>query len=103
MGKDINSPVVIKGVVYNEMKGAMSQPDRQIMETLNRELFTSNTTYHFNSGGDPEIIPTLTYEKLKQFHATCYHPSNAKFFSYGFYFLKSFFSIFYCEFLQFSF
>ena len=74
---------MIKGVVYNEMKGAMSQPDRQIIETLNREVFTPNTTYHFNSGGDPEIIPTLTYEKLKQFHATCYHPSNAKFFSYG--------------------
>ena len=79
----MKSPVVIKGVVYNEMKGAMSQPDRQIIETLNREVFTPNTTYHFNSGGDPEIIPTLTYEKLKQFHATCYHPSNAKFFSYG--------------------
>ncbi|MEN8260393.1 MAG: insulinase family protein, partial [Pseudomonadota bacterium] len=42
-----------------------------------------SNTYHYNSGGEPEVIPTLTYEQLKAFHATHYHPSNAVFMTYG--------------------
>jgi len=77
-----DSPLERKGVVYNEMKGAMSAPLSQIAQRLQSTLFPS-TTYHFNSGGDPEAIPELTHEALRAFHARHYHPSNAVFMTYG--------------------
>ena len=83
MELDLSSPVTIKGVVYNEMKGANASPDRQIMKALQAEMFPPHITYHHDSGGDPSCIPSLTYEQLQQFHADNYHPSNARFFSYG--------------------
>ncbi|MDN3649463.1 insulinase family protein [Reinekea marina] len=76
------SPLVYKGVVYNEMKGAMSSPVSQIYQSLKHYLFPNNT-YHFNSGGDPECIPDLTYDDLLSFYKTHYHPSNASFFTFG--------------------
>lgn len=76
------SPLVYKGVVYNEMKGAMSSPVSVLYETLGKHLFPTNT-YHHNSGGDPESIVDLTYEQLKAFYDTHYHPSNAVFMTYG--------------------
>lgn len=79
---DVNSPLVYKGVVYNEMKGAMSNPQSMYSDYVSRNLFPT-TIYGVNSGGDPEIIPSLTYEKLKKFHQKYYHPSNAIFFFYG--------------------
>ncbi len=79
---DPSSPLVFKGVVYNEMKGAMSAPTRRVWQTLQSHLFPT-TTYHYNSGGDPEHIPDLTWERLRAFHATHYHPSNAVFMTYG--------------------
>lgn len=77
-----NSGLVHKGVVFNEMKGAMSSPIQRLAQTLQSHLFPT-TTYHYNSGGDPEDIPKLTYEQLKAFHARHYHPSNAVFMTYG--------------------
>ncbi|WP_417222611.1 insulinase family protein [Amphritea sp.] len=77
-----DSPLVYKGVVYNEMKGAMSSPVSTLWQTLTRHLFPS-TTYHYNSGGDPEAIPDLTYEQLLHFYKTHYHPSNAVFMTFG--------------------
>jgi Zn-dependent M16 (insulinase) family peptidase len=74
--------VQYKGVVFNEMKGAMSSPTRQLWHHLCRHLFTE-TTYHFNSGGNPLDIPSLTHQELLDFHQCYYHPSNAVFFSYG--------------------
>ncbi len=71
-----------KGVVFNEMKGAMSSPVRRLWHILQSELFPT-TTYHYNSGGEPEDIPNLTYEQLKAFHTRHYHPSNAVFMTYG--------------------
>jgi Zn-dependent M16 (insulinase) family peptidase len=71
-----------KGVVYNEMKGAMSSPDQIFARSLLETLYP-DTTYRFNSGGNPEVIPRLTYEQLKAFHARHYHPSNAFFYTYG--------------------
>lgn len=71
-----------KGVVYNEMKGAMSSPDQVMARSLLNALFT-DTTYRFNSGGDPVVIPSLTWEQLKTFHSRHYHPSNAYFYTYG--------------------
>ncbi|MEK7992041.1 MAG: insulinase family protein [Thiotrichaceae bacterium] len=77
-----DSELVYKGVVFNEMKGAMSSPLRQIHHTLQSHLFPTST-YHYNSGGEPSDIPNLTHAQLKQFHATHYHPSNAVFMTYG--------------------
>ncbi len=74
--------LVYKGVVFNEMKGAMSSPATFFYEAMNRHLFPS-TTYHYNSGGDPACIPQLTHDDLRRFHAEHYHPSNAVFMSFG--------------------
>lgn len=71
-----------KGVVYNEMKGAMSSPSQIMGRALMQALFP-DTTYRNNSGGDPREIPALTHEGLKAFHARFYHPSNAFFYTYG--------------------
>jgi Zn-dependent M16 (insulinase) family peptidase len=71
-----------KGVVYNEMKGAMSSPDQVMARSILKALYPS-TTYRFNSGGDPAEIPLLTYEQLIEFHQKHYHPSNAFFYTYG--------------------
>ncbi|HFD92274.1 MAG TPA: peptidase M16 [Gammaproteobacteria bacterium] len=79
---DPDSRLVFKGVVFNEMKGAMSSPVTQLWQYLSSHLFPT-TTYHYNSGGDPEHIPDLTYEQLKAFYKTHYHPSNAIFMTYG--------------------
>ena len=79
---DDSGNLVYKGVVYNEMKGAMSSPSQVMGRGLMHALFPT-TTYHFNSGGDPEIIPELTYDAFKAFHQRYYHPSNAFFYSYG--------------------
>ena len=73
---------VFKGVVYNEMKGAMSSPDQVMARSILKALYP-DTTYAFNSGGDPREIPNLTYAQLREFHRRHYHPSNAYFFSYG--------------------
>ncbi len=79
---DPTSELVFKGVVYNEMKGALSSPVQNLAQTLQSHLFPT-TTYHYNSGGDPRHIPELTYAGLKAFHARHYHPSNAVFMTYG--------------------
>jgi Zn-dependent M16 (insulinase) family peptidase len=71
-----------KGVVYNEMKGAMSSPSEVLARSLLQSLYPS-TTYRFNSGGEPALIPKLTHEQLKAFHRRHYHPSNAFFYTYG--------------------
>jgi Zn-dependent M16 (insulinase) family peptidase len=79
---DPASPLVHKGVVYNEMKGAMASPSSLLSRRLGRALYPT-TCYHHNSGGEPEAILELTWEQLRAFHADYYHPSNAWFFSYG--------------------
>lgn len=71
-----------KGVVYNEMKGAMSSPDQVMARSLLNALYP-DTTYRHNSGGDPACIPDLTWQQLRQFHKRHYHPSNAYFYTYG--------------------
>lgn len=81
-GADPHSRLVYKGVVYNEMKGAMSAPVSALWQSLSRQLYPT-TTYHYNSGGDPDHIPELSYAQLKQFYRTHYHPSNAVFMTYG--------------------
>lgn len=79
---DPNSPLLFKGIVYNEMKGAMATGEARLSEALMQAIFP-DLTYGVNSGGDPREIPTLTYEELKAFHARFYHPSRCLFFFYG--------------------
>jgi len=74
--------LVYKGVVYNEMKGAMSSPDQVMGRSLLNALYP-DTTYSNNSGGDPAVIPRLTHGQLVAFHNRHYHPSNAYFYTYG--------------------
>lgn len=73
---------VYKGVVFNEMKGAMSAPSDQLYHQLAHHLFPK-TTYHYNSGGDPKHIPELSYDELLAFYRSHYHPSNAIFMTFG--------------------
>jgi Zn-dependent M16 (insulinase) family peptidase len=77
-----DSELVYKGVVFNEMKGAMSSVSSTLWSKLCEHLFPS-TTYHYNSGGDPEHIPELSYEQLLAFYRSHYHPSNAIFMTFG--------------------
>ena len=72
----------LKGVVYNEMKGAFSSPESVLDRFCLHALFP-DTVYGLESGGDPAVIPDLTYENFYNFHATYYHPSNARFFFWG--------------------
>lgn len=81
---DANDPtsLMIKGVVFNEMKGAMADSSSLLGRRLNAALFPT-TCYGENSGGEPLAIPDLTWQQLRSFHKTYYHPSNSWFFTYG--------------------
>ncbi|KAH3747802.1 hypothetical protein DPMN_182234 [Dreissena polymorpha] len=74
---DPNSPLTFKGVVYNEMKGVFSSQQSIFCEAVQNRLLPSHT-YGVVSGGDPACIPDLTWQQLKHFHQTHYHPSNAR-------------------------
>lgn len=74
--KEEDEPI-FKGVVFNEMKGAMSSVDDTMIDQICRVLFP-DTCYRFNSGGDPRHIPDLSYEQFLETHRTFYHPSNAR-------------------------
>jgi Zn-dependent M16 (insulinase) family peptidase len=70
------------GIVYNEMKGTYSSPQNYLFRKIQKSLY-DGSTYGYDSGGDPDAIPTLTIEKFRQFHQKFYHPSNAMIFLYG--------------------
>jgi Zn-dependent M16 (insulinase) family peptidase len=80
--EDSSTPLQYKGVVFNEMKGAMSSTNSVLWQSITKHLFPT-TTYHFNSGGEPADIPDLSYQQLKSFYKTHYHPSNAVFMTFG--------------------
>lgn len=79
---DSSSPLTYKGVVFNEMKGAMSSPVSRLWQSMTEALYPTNT-YHYNSGGEPTDIPNLSYQQLVDFHKAHYHPSNSVFMTYG--------------------
>jgi len=79
---DASDPLLYKGVVFNEMKGAYSSPENRLSEYSLQSLFP-DTAYGLDSGGDPKQIPNLTYEQFRAFHRKYYHPSNARIFFYG--------------------
>lgn len=70
------------GVVYNEMKGAFSNPDEVVNRKIQESLFP-DTPYGKESGGDPDNITDLTYEQFIEFHKKYYHPSNSYIYLYG--------------------
>lgn len=77
-----DDPITINGVVYNEMKGAFSDPEQVLGRAIMHSLYP-DTCYSLESGGDPKAIPSLTYEDFKKFHSMYYHPSNSYIFLYG--------------------
>jgi hypothetical protein len=79
---DIESDLIISGIVFNEMKGAYSSPDSLMYKDIQENLYP-DTVYALDSGGDPEVIPSLTYEQFRDFHRKYYSPTNARFFLYG--------------------
>ena len=80
--EDTEDELTINGVVYNEMKGAFSSPDDVVEREIMNSLYP-DTTYGLESGGDPEVIPELSYEEFLAFHRKFYHPSNSYIYLYG--------------------
>lgn len=74
--------LTINGVVYNEMKGAFSSPDSVLFREKMKSLYP-DTAYGMVSGGDPAVIPELSYEEFLDFHRKYYHPSNSYIYLYG--------------------
>ncbi|WP_157493107.1 insulinase family protein [Desulfonatronovibrio magnus] len=79
---DPKAPLKYKGVVFNEMKGSYSSPESLLYDYSQMSIFP-DSTYGFDAGGDPKVIPDLTYENFTDFHKKYYHPSNAFIFFYG--------------------
>ena len=80
--EDEEDDLSLNGVVYNEMKGAFSSPDDVVEREIMNSLYPDNT-YGLESGGDPDVIPALTYENFLAFHGRYYHPSNSYIYLYG--------------------
>lgn len=80
--EDAAGEMTYKGVVFNEMKGAYSEPESIQSDQIQFSLFPDNA-YQHDSGGNPSVIPNLTFEQFQQFHETYYHPSNALIMFYG--------------------
>lgn len=80
--EDKDAKLMINGVVYNEMKGSLSTPDSILADEIEQIMF-ADTCYGYNSGGNPDDIPNLTYEDFLAFHKKYYHPSNSYIYLYG--------------------
>jgi presequence protease len=78
----LDEPLHYKGVVFNEMKGAYSSPE-SVLDEKSQQALLPDTVYAVDSGGNPELIPDLTYEQFTRFHKLYYHPSNARIYFYG--------------------
>lgn len=79
---DPKSPLIYRGIVFNEMKGSLSSADSRLWHIINEHLMP-DLPYAYNSGGDPKEIPSLTYEEFCDFHSTFYDPSRCLFYFYG--------------------
>lgn len=75
--QDASGTPSYKGVVFNEMKGALSSAD-ELAEYKILSMLFPDTCYGFNSGGDPAVIPSLTYAQFCETYRRFYHPSNAR-------------------------
>ena len=77
-----DAPLTVNGVVYNEMKGAFSSPE-SVLERFTSSVLFPDTPYSNESGGDPAVIPNLSYKQFIQFHKDYYHPANSYIYLYG--------------------
>lgn len=80
--EDADGELTLNGVVYNEMKGAFSSPEDVLEREIMAALFP-DTPYGNESGGDPDVIPKLSWEQFLDFHKKYYHPSNSYIYLYG--------------------
>lgn len=80
--ENVEALLTYKGIVFNEMKGAYSSPEGVLYRQIKQAMFPDNA-YRHDSGGDPEVMPNLTYEQFRSFHETYYHPSNSRIVFYG--------------------
>ncbi|MDO5402696.1 MAG: insulinase family protein [Eubacteriales bacterium] len=80
--EDVDDELKINGVVFNEMKGAFSAPDDMLSRYTFLSLFP-DTSYRFESGGEPDKIPSLSYEEFLDYHKNYYHPVNSYIYLYG--------------------
>jgi len=80
--EETDQPLQFQGVVFNEMKGAFSDPIRSLFHHIFKGLMPEST-YSHESGGDPKNIPDLSYKQFTDFHRRYYHPTNATLFFYG--------------------
>ncbi|WP_208560186.1 insulinase family protein [Marinilactibacillus kalidii] len=80
--EDAEDELIYKGVVYNEMKGATASPERQVYQSLISHLYPESI-YSYESGGEPQAIPSLTHKEFVEFHENYYHPSNSLTILYG--------------------
>ena len=80
--EEIAAPLVLNGVVYNEMKGVYSSPDSLLQRDAQQSIFPDNT-YGVDSGGSPVEIPNLSFEQFAEFHQKFYHPANSRIFFAG--------------------
>ncbi len=80
--EDKDGELSYNGVVYNEMKGAFSSMESVLDRDILHSLFP-DTTYGYESGGDPDHIPELSYMEYLDFHRRYYHPSNSYIYLYG--------------------
>ena len=78
----MDDPLTYKGVVYNEMKGVYSSPDSLLQREAQQSIFPDNA-YGVDSGGDPAVIPDLSFEQFAEFHSKYYHPANSRIFFAG--------------------
>lgn len=79
---DEDGHVSEQGVVFNEMLANYSDFMQVAYDNVVHQLF-KGTVYEYDSGGNPSVIPDLTYEQFKAFHKKFYHPANCKLFLYG--------------------
>ena len=75
-------PLIYKGVVYNEMKGDYGSVDSQLLNAIKKVLY-KGSTYQYDSGGDPDVIPSLTYQDYQKFYHQHYNPTNGLAYFYG--------------------
>ena len=80
--ENLDDPLIYKGIVFNEMKGAYASPEGVLYRQIKRAMFPDNA-YRHDSGGDPAVMPNLTYEQFRTFHETYYHPANSRIVFYG--------------------
>ena len=79
---DKDEDIIYKGVVYNEMKGAYSNPISLFSDQISASLYP-DTCYKYSSGGDPDYITDLSHEEFLDFHKRFYHPANSYIYLYG--------------------